>query len=460
MAAALTQTDVELESRLLLSGTSDSQQSDSTTAGATTGENVAAALTVSSATFDSFDRLTISFDDGADVFVTSAYAVVTQETEGETATANYVVVSTASTHGSGTVSQYQLQFDGTGSRLVPLSTSDHSRGPISPVLDLVADRPASAVNDQIIDLSQQNPISNDLLAKLLTPPPDESPFAAKSSPTDASRTAPVASASYADEAGTAGDVSAESTAISGVLVDRAADLFFSFADTPLWNIDGDDPLLRLPDAADRSDRPLLATTGFDLAGQSSQQREQSASLGLSAVRSQKPTAHAAGRSTDVFTTSESKTAFAQLLNSLVQFDTSEFFATDSQLSDWLSEQLDLASEDNGSQDLDATTNTSYADSTDTAHDEQRVERLQQAYLKIDFLLTGAAAVAVLAGHSPGPPEITGMWQRICFECNPRGPPASDQNSGSDIHQMAAGCIQLQQLRYSISPRGPSVVSVN
>lgn len=154
--------------------------------------------------------------------------------------------------------------------------------------------------------------------------------------------------------------------------------------------------------------------------------------------------------------SEIRTAFSRLLNSLVQFGTSEWFDSDSKLSDWLSEQFELASENNSSADLEvATTNTAYAGSTDALHDKQQIERLQQAYLKIDFLLTGAAAVAVLSGHSLGPPEITGMWQRIFFECNPRGPPVSDSDSG--IHQMSARCVQL---RYSISPRGPSVVSVN
>lgn len=448
-ASALTQTDVDLERRLLLSGIAVSPPDSASLA----AENAAGPLKIASATYDAFDGLRISLDDGADLYVKSGFAVLAKPSEG--ATGQYVVISVASAADTEAVDHYRFELGDASHQLLQVNyghvaaAEDEAKG------EIIADGAVSHSNGQAIDLDQRQPISKDLLAELLTPKPEEPSLTEKSSTTPAASRPVIATSSGSAASRLADDV-------SGEIVSDATDLFFSAADTPLWNVDANDLQLPLPDSTSttsRSKQSQLATTAIESADR--QDPEQSQSLGDAAVRARKQPSRSPGRRTDVFTTSESRTAFARLLNSLVQFDTAEFLDPESKLTDWLSEQFDLGAEDNGSEDLElASTNTAYADTTETADREQRIERLQQAYLKIDSLLASVAALTVLSDHSPIPPEIAGIWQRICFECNPRGPPVSDQISGSDFDQVEAGRIQLQQLRYSISPRGPSVVSVN
>lgn len=69
------------------------------------------------------------------------------------------------------------------------------------------------------------------------------------------------------------------------------------------------------------------------------------------------------------------------------------------------------------------------------------------------------AISTDALQSDDPPErfdIPGIWQSLKFDCNPRGPPGDDPNLISGFTRQTAGGDQLQQLRFSIAPRGPSV----
>lgn len=57
-------------------------------------------------------------------------------------------------------------------------------------------------------------------------------------------------------------------------------------------------------------------------------------------------------------------------------------------------------------------------------------------------------------------DISGIWQRLRFDCNPRGPPRDEPNLISGFTRHFGGDDQLQQLRFSIAPRGPSVAFCN
>lgn len=241
----------------------------------------------------------------------------------------------------------------------------------------------------------------------------------------------------------------------------ATDDFFSLADNATWAADFDDGVA-IVDVALPSRRDAVSRARHDLQGRrTSRLRRESGEPNLRGVASQDDGHRADASSNSVSSISNSKTAISQLLHTWVHFDATEFQETaDEELSDWLSQQLGLTMVNGGSGNADVgdTTNTSYADSNTSSDGGKDLERLQQAFLKIDFLSDSDCVVTILSDRPPEPPEIGGIWQRLRFDCNPRGPPVSDQLPGSEFTRQGANAMQLQQLRYSIAPRGPSVAS--
>ncbi len=98
------------------------------------------------------------------------------------------------------------------------------------------------------------------------------------------------------------------------------------------------------------------------------------------------------------------------------------------------------------------------DNTATEELERSGQREQHAFSRIEILTGDGLAIVLLSDNPPEPLKIAGIWQRIKFDCNPRGPPVSDSPSASEFTQLTARIKQRQQLRYSITPRGPSAAS--
>ena len=395
--------------------------------------------------------MTISLSTGGNLRVTGATAFSTADDTSPATSQGAVLFSAVPSNDSSAVEHYQLFPNNSIIKLDSALLADRdSRGPALNNLNYFNFDSSS----DVVQSGQQQPLSQDLLAELLNPKPKESTVASESRIVDTTATA-FRSDDYTD-VDNASDVGTNYSST------QPTDLFFSSDDTPFGSI-GNEDIPLATNVGQSSAHRETTPTGIAPPRQRSDKHEQSQSLNAATLHTRKQSAQpsVSSNGTEVFTTSESKTAFARLLNSLVRFDTSEFLNTDDELTDWLSEQLMLTSVGDDSSDAEAdSVTTSYADSNQATHNEERIERLQQAYLKIDYLSTAAATSTILSAQSPEPPEATSIWQQIRFECNPRGPPTSDNISGSDFAQISSQSVQLQQLRYSISPRGPSVVSVN
>ena len=243
----------------------------------------------------------------------------------------------------------------------------------------------------------------------------------------------------------------------------STDVFFSLADSAAWAAGFSDERV-VTDVAGQSHREVVGRSQYD--SQSTrgflpgQRRDVSA---LQNQLSESGTAESASQGDSVFSTADSKTALVQLLNSFVQFDTLESVDADDddELSDWLRQQLGLSPVDGRSHDVDVGNVTnSFADSNNVAVGEKDIERLQQAFMKIDLSSYPDARITIVSDQPPEPPVVTGIWQRLRFDCNPRGPPVSDRLPGSEFTRQGGSALQLRQLRYSIAPRGPSEASVN
>ena len=155
--------------------------------------------------------------------------------------------------------------------------------------------------------------------------------------------------------------------------------------------------------------------------------------------------------------------FQRLLNSFVQFDTFESVTSEiARLSDWLTEQLETDRElqtDTLTTDVDPA--DSYAEQPATQEsDDTGNQQPKHAWSRIDFGGPVEHILVTLSESPPDPPEISGLWQQIKFDCNPRGPPCSEGLPASENTRLHSSVSQLQQLRYCIAPRGPSAASVN
>ncbi len=157
-----------------------------------------------------------------------------------------------------------------------------------------------------------------------------------------------------------------------------------------------------------------------------------------------------------------------LVDVLMRFSTQDLlcdFSRD-EFSDWLRRQFDLEltsaehtqSADDQSHDNLPGEPVAYADSSPAETGRQDVQRQHPALSRID---TGGGVehfVLLLSDQPPEPPVIVGIWQQLKFDCNPRGPPTSETLSGTATTRLDAKADQLQRLRFSIAPRGPSVTS--
>ncbi len=268
----------------------------------------------------------------------------------------------------------------------------------------------------------------------------------------------ISSATNADRSDTTVDANSSDNVGSS---HQPIDLFFAAVlDNPFWSVESEE-VSHAPRAQRYPKNDIRPSVLIEFQEDTLAVEEQTYSIDSLKRRTEKSLQKSSAAKTSVFTTSDSKTTFAELLNSFVQFDTSQLLEEDQALTDWLSEQLGLTAFGEEVNDLEASTvSTTFADTNEVANNEEQIERLQQSFLKIDYSSSPDAAITILSDQPPVPPEIVGIWQRIRFDCNPRGPPVSDRATGFGFSSFPVGTAQLQQLRYSIAPRGPSVASVN
>lgn len=265
---------------------------------------------------------------------------------------------------------------------------------------------------------------------------------------------------FVSGAGTIDPSDRSAVATSDRTSSKTVDAFFSTAGSPRWMADTSDAPL-IGHTAPVTQRPSVTETPQGISQRTIREQEESASLTLNSSGKSVGAVNSKSTETSVFSTADSKSSFATLFNSFVQFDTSLFLDTNEDLSDWLSDQLMLNPVDAESQGADAANATTpYADSHTATDNVEEIERLQQAFVKIDYLANTDATVSVLSDGPGDSPEVVGIWQRLRFDCNPRGPPVSDNISSSDFIHSGASAVQLEQLRYCIAPRGPSAVSAN
>ncbi|MEZ6059021.1 MAG: LEPR-XLL domain-containing protein [Planctomycetaceae bacterium] len=100
----------------------------------------------------------------------------------------------------------------------------------------------------------------------------------------------------------------------------------------------------------------------------------------------------------------------------------------------------------------------FAEPSDSNSGPRELHREQHAMARLEVSIGGDPTLLLLSDQPPEPPEISGIWQQLKFDCNPRGPPVSDSLSGSEFGRTDAMSGQLRRLRHSIAPRGPSVTS--
>ncbi len=148
------------------------------------------------------------------------------------------------------------------------------------------------------------------------------------------------------------------------------------------------------------------------------------------------------------------------LSAIIQSDTTNRMPEGGEdLSDWLQRQLlmdsQLESTERGN--IDAAPDV-YVAPSDQRNIEQDNEPSQQSFTRLERLASDGIVVLLLSDSPPEPAEIAGIWQRLKFDYNPRGPPISDSNSAFQFTHQDAKANQLARLRHSITPRGPSVAS--
>jgi len=149
-----------------------------------------------------------------------------------------------------------------------------------------------------------------------------------------------------------------------------------------------------------------------------------------------------------------------LIDVLVQLDAVGPFTTEvGDVSTWLQAQLLKDSRREAVERGSAEESPNVCvDNTATEALERSGQREQHAFSRLEILTSDGLAILLLSDNPPEPPEIAGIWQQLKFDCNPRGPPVSDSHSASEFTQLTARIKQRQQLRYSITPRGPSAAS--
>ncbi|MEP3482370.1 MAG: hypothetical protein ABJZ55_24210 [Fuerstiella sp.] len=81
---------------------------------------------------------------------------------------------------------------------------------------------------------------------------------------------------------------------------------------------------------------------------------------------------------------------------------------------------------------------------------------KHVHIRIEAEIAALSADTVASDDPPERSDIPGVWQSLRFDCNPRGPPGEDALLISEFTRQAGDGKQLQQLRFSIAPRGPSV----
>jgi len=169
------------------------------------------------------------------------------------------------------------------------------------------------------------------------------------------------------------------------------------------------------------------------------------------------------RPTDHVTTEHvGSSAVGKVLKALAQFDASAFVDLENdELTGWMHDQLGLNRiVDSFDRSESADNVNAYAATSEVSETQRDGERLQQAFLRIEVAAFPDTYVTLISQQPPEPPSVAGIWQRIRFDCSPRGPPVSQSLSGSEFTRQNSNAPQLQQLRFSIAPRGPSVISVN
>lgn len=98
----------------------------------------------------------------------------------------------------------------------------------------------------------------------------------------------------------------------------------------------------------------------------------------------------------------------------------------------------------------------FAEAVQPAGQDSLQQTARQAVARIEVEVVTAFLDAVQNDDPPERFDILGIWQRLRFDCNPRGPPVDEPNLISEFTRQFGGDKQLQQLRFSIAPRGPSV----
>lgn len=81
---------------------------------------------------------------------------------------------------------------------------------------------------------------------------------------------------------------------------------------------------------------------------------------------------------------------------------------------------------------------------------------KQTLIRIEAEIATLSADAASSDDPPERSDSSACWQSLRFDCNPRGPPGEDTLLISGFTRQTGGSKQLQQLRFSIAPRGPSV----
>ena len=150
-----------------------------------------------------------------------------------------------------------------------------------------------------------------------------------------------------------------------------------------------------------------------------------------------------------------------MLKSFVTFDTVDVpDENESTLKAWLKAQLwndNQTSDRNTEHQHDREEN--YADQPSQQEARDDGQRQQKAVLRLESPTDTPALLIAQSTAPPEPPEIAGIWERLRFDSNPRGPPANDRLPASEFTRQTGNVVQLLQLRYSIAPRGPSAASV-
>lgn len=97
----------------------------------------------------------------------------------------------------------------------------------------------------------------------------------------------------------------------------------------------------------------------------------------------------------------------------------------------------------------------FAEVAEPAGQDSFHQTTKHALARIEAEIAAVSVDAVLSDDPPERSDIPGVWQSLRFDCNPRGPPGDDSLI-SEFTRQTGGGEQLQQLRFSIAPRGPSV----